>query len=415
MEGLFTLLGTYFGDAFGYLGVLLRYFYIWGPFVFGIATIVMFFRLRRAAFLASKKPVLLEIKIPKDHDRTPLAMEVAFNGLFHTYGETTWIDKTVKGQTRPVSSLEIVSVEGDVRFYIWCWEETKGQVKSNMYSQYPTLEIQEVEDYTHLVRFDEKKYDVWGCEFKLTKPDPYPIKTYIDYGLDKVTDEEYKTDPITPIIETWSSLGKGQYMWYQIIVQAHKKKLVKGSLFKQEKWTDETQRIINDLMFRDPKTKKPLRNGDEQFNLGPQLTEEEKTIIAALQRNTDKPGFDCGMRALYINEKEHPDPAGIGILLGAVRHFNSANLNGFAPVRGMIPFDWPWQDFRNIRQNRAMRRLIDAYKRRSYHHPPYKRPPFILSTEELATMYHFPGKVAGTPTFGRIDATKAEPPANLPI
>ena len=39
----------------------------------------------------------------------------------------------------------------------------------------------------------------------------------------------------------------------------------------------------------------------------------------------------------------------------------------------------------------------------------------VLSTEELATIFHFPGSVATTSGLGRIEAQKAEPPANLPI
>jgi hypothetical protein len=38
-----------------------------------------------------------------------------------------------------------------------------------------------------------------------------------------------------------------------------------------------------------------------------------------------------------------------------------------------------------------------------------------LGTEELATLFHFPGTVAKTSALGRIEAQKAEPPANLPI
>jgi hypothetical protein len=43
------------------------------------------------------------------------------------------------------------------------------------------------------------------------------------------------------------------------------------------------------------------------------------------------------------------------------------------------------------------------------------KPSFILNTEELATLYHFPGQVAATPSFKRISSTKAEAPTNLPI
>ena len=41
----------------------------------------------------------------------------------------------------------------------------------------------------------------------------------------------------------------------------------------------------------------------------------------------------------------------------------------------------------------------------------------IMSTEELATLYHFPIRVSGmvSPTMGSVESKKAGPPANLPI
>ena len=43
-----------------------------------------------------------------------------------------------------------------------------------------------------------------------------------------------------------------------------------------------------------------------------------------------------------------------------------------------------------------------------------ERTPLVLNSEELATIYHFPGQVAETPTFKRIESKRAEPPQNLP-
>ena len=51
-------------------------------------------------------------------------------------------------------------------------------------------------------------WNLWGCEFKLLKPDAYPIKTYIDFGLDKDPKEEFKVDPISPVIELFGSIGE---------------------------------------------------------------------------------------------------------------------------------------------------------------------------------------------------------------
>jgi hypothetical protein len=40
---------------------------------------------------------------------------------------------------------------------------------------------------------------------------------------------------------------------------------------------------------------------------------------------------------------------------------------------------------------------------------------FILSTEELATIFHLPSTVIGTPTFKRAESKKGEAPSNLPF
>ena len=38
----------------------------------------------------------------------------------------------------------------------------------------------------------------------------------------------------------------------------------------------------------------------------------------------------------------------------------------------------------------------------------------VLNTEELATLWHFPGQILKVPTFERIESKEASPPTNLP-
>jgi hypothetical protein len=59
--------------------------------------------------------------------------------------------------------------------------------------------------------------------------------------------------------------------------------------------------------------------------------------------------------------------------------------------------------------------MLDSYKRRSYFFYPYKFTPLILTNEELATLYHFPGEVASTPGLPRIPSKRAQAPTNLPV
>ena len=63
-------------------------------------------------------------------------------------------------------------------------------------------------------------------------------------------------------------------------------------------------------------------------------------------------------------------------------------------------WDWP------IPQIITLDRLINAYA----HHITY-----VLNTEELATLWHFPGQILKVPTLERIESKEASPPPNLPI
>ena len=47
--------------------------------------------------------------------------------------------------------------------------------------------------------------------------------------------------------------------------------------------------------------------------------------------------------------------------------------------------------------------------------PGYKHPhTFVLNTEEIATLWHFPGQILKVPTLERIESKEASPPTNLP-
>jgi hypothetical protein len=410
-----TLFGEFSNEIAGQVfSMVFQLAPLWIP----VILLIVFWRLWvdyvRAKFFNSKKYILLEIKLPKESRKPPLAMELFFASTLHiTGGESTWYDRLILGKTRPWFSLEMISMEGQVRFLIWTRSEWRNLIESGLYAQFPEVELHEVPDYTKSVRFDPNEMKLWACDFELTKADPYPIKTYVDYGMDKNPKEEEKVDPITPLIEFLGSIGKNQQVWLQIIIRAHKKEQrKKGTLFgKTDAWKDEAQAEI-DKIIEDSKVKV---SDDPKIPPVLQLTKRENEMIEALQRSVTKQAFDVGMRGLYIAKKDVFNPANITGLTGSLKQFSSEHLNGFKPTRWLTEFNYPWQDYNEIRQNNKRARALDAYKRRSYFFPPYTSKPFVLNTEELATIFHLPGSVSKTPTFVRIPSKKSEAPANLPI
>ena len=386
---------------------------------------VVRFRWVTMKYVESQKTCLLEIRLPKEITKSPAAMEIFFSYLAQS-GAGNWTEAFLDGRTRPWFSCEIVSTGGQVRFFVWCSQaKFRNIVEAQLYAQYPNLEIFEADDYTKDFFYDPEKYGMSGVQYALTKPDPYPIKTYLDYGLDKDQKEEYKIDPITSVIEYLGSLKAGENAWIQILIQKHEKEGVfHGKLGKPKDLKSEVDEQIKKIK----KSTLP-EGGDEKTMKFPNPTKGQQEVISALERSATKTPYDCMIRSLYIAEKASFTPINIGGLIGGLKQYGSANLNGFKPaitadVSGSY-HDWarilPFlEKGKNEKISRIKKDLLHAYKLRSYFQWPYKNygktKPFVLTTEELATIFHFPsGMVSQTPTLKRVGSKKSEAPSNLPV
>lgn len=394
---------------------------IWVPFFLLLIFWPKWVKYVQAEFIFSQEHKLLQIKLPKEMMKSPLSMELFLTTLHQTGGEGSWYDKYWLGKTRAWFSLEMASIEGNVGFYIWTRKGMKGFIETSLYAQYPGIEIHEVPDYALPVQFNKDSMKMWAADLQLTKDDAYPIKTYIDYGLDKDPKEEFKVDPIAPVIEYLGSIGANQQAWIQIIVRAYKAdKLKPGTLFsmKYDPLKEGAQKIINEMMVRDPKTKVvgKKKEGEDKVEK-PVLTKGEQDVIVAIERNMTKLQFEVGIRVMYFGKSDFYNPANISGLTGSWKQYSSDILNGFKPNSDNYSpsFSYPWQDFRGIRLAKSLEEALEGYKRRSFFFPPVKGKGFVLSSEELATIFHFPGQVSQAPTFTRILSKKSEAPSNLPI
>ncbi len=409
-----------FGTLFSSPGFQLGYRFLadtlplWLPIGLGSLFMKAWLNYVQTDYIIKQGSVLLEIKLPMEVTRSPLGIEIFLTSL-HQKGSPTYITTYWEGKIPPWFSLEIASIEGKIKFFVWCPVKFKNIVESQLYAHYPDIEIYEVPDYTAGVRHDPVNTPIWGTYFKLTEPDPLPIKTYIDYGLDKAdTKEEFKTDPMTSVLEFMGSLRKGEQIWLQILIRAHKKwGILEGKLVTKPEWKDKALKMIEKIR---KESVLPDNNKEVQIRF-PNPTKGQQEKIAGIERSLDKFAFDCAIRGMYVATKESLDASRFTGLIGSFRQYSSNYMNGFK-LGWFTDFDYPWQDFQRVRRNAAERGMLNAYKMRSFFHTPYRywhAQPLILTTEELATIFHFPGQVAQTPTLSRITSKKAEAPANLPI
>ncbi|MDO8493249.1 MAG: hypothetical protein Q7S19_01755 [bacterium] len=363
----------------------------------------------KADFISKMQWVVLEIKLPKETFKSPKAMEIVLGAFYNSPGVNVY-DENYTGKIRPWSSLEIVSINGSVHFLMRILTSDRVTVEAHIYSQYPTAEIHEMADYVYNVPFlaPDSKWQMFGTEIKLTKEDAYPIKTYVDFGLDKDPKEEFKVDPITATLEFMGSIGQGEQVWMQINIIAAQKRFHKpGTWFQYQDWQADSRVILDKLLKRDKLKESAVFSNEILLSPG------ERGVVEAIERQVSKLGFDCGIRMMYLADEGKFKPANIGGLMSCLKQYNSLNLNGFKPS-GVTKFN-PWEDPFGKRIIAYKKYLFEAYCKRGWFYPPYDRVPFVLNTEELATIYHFPGAVAATPTFGRSESKRGEAPVNLPI
>jgi len=389
----------------------------------------------RTKYINSLKWVLLEVKIPKEVVKTPKAMEQIFAGLHGTEGSLGFVEKWFKGEVPDWFSLEIIGKGGDVHFLIRTLEEYRNLVEAQIYAQYPDAEIAEVEDYTNALpkNIPSDDYDIWGTELLLTKEDAYPIRTY-PYFFEEAKEEE-RIDPLASLSEILSSLSPDEHIWIQILISATNdkwkedgEKLVEKLIGKKVKvgkkgmileeagsWVDATRESLSDLFFGPSKAKETSRKNEERSieNLIMYLTPGQREVVSEIEKNIAKLGFNTIIRFIYWAKSDIFSGANKAAVLGAFKQFNTQNLNGFKKNSKISPSLDYW--FVKRREFNRKVSVLYNYKKRYFPHQGFSKRGFVFNTEELATIYHIPGKIVAAPTMPRIEAKKGGPPSSLPI
>ncbi len=392
-------------------------------------------------FISGITFVLLEIIPPRDVLRSPKAMELFLTNALYHWSNKGGKEEYWQGAVWFWFSLEIASIEGQVHFYIRTPTRIRSLIETQMYAQYPQAQVKVVEDYTLAVDqiSPQSAWNGWGCEFKLAKHEVFPIKTYVDYGLDKDPKEEFKVDPISPVVELFGSLQKGEQMWAQIIITPSKKTWhTHGTWFGKHDWIEESTIQIKKLLL--PYARQNKKIGSEtEFTVEYRTPDFLKNAVEGMTTKTSKVGFETGIRVFYVAKKEAFSMSSRRNLRLIWRQYakpdcnqlerhNSTQGDAYSGVFTASP--------KTVM--RLANRMLKEYRERSFFHDPLRQKilskqnfpwpldslvwpmyfhtkTFVLNVEEIATMWHFPGQILKVPTLERIESKEASPPTNLPI
>jgi hypothetical protein len=373
------------------------------------------------------KMIVLAIDIPQNNAQSPRAVENLFTYFAGAQKSPNLIEKWWEGYLQVNFSLEIVSIEGYIQFIIVAPQQFRSLVESAVYSQYPDAEITEVEDYTSGMpdRFPDKDYDLYGTELLPVAPQALPIKLYTEFEHQFGAPETYYRDPMASLMDLMSSLRKGEQLWLQFVIKPADFGWVKASEKEVGKILGEIKAIpsvtsivaghLGDIATsawtgQAPEVKKKAEAEPLKMM---QLKPNQKKKVELIQAKASKIGFETKIRIIYLAKKEVMNkPKVVNGFFGYLKQFHDGATNGFKPDSAKTATSTSY--FRaDERGDERKGKIIRYYKARSAWRG---RLPFIMTVDELATMWHFPiDEVVKAPLVQRSAARRVEPPMRLPV
>jgi len=299
--------------------------------------------------------VLLQVAVPKDNEIKIDAAEQLFSALASlSHGG---LFSFLKSQDH--ISFEIVGKPGDIRFYVSVHQHLRDLLEKQIYGIYPGAEIREVDEYNIFSETGKVAF----CSLILKHPSHYPIKVYKDLPV----------DPISAVTSNLAKMQVGEGAAVQILVTP-----------ASDKWKKIGKSYVTSIKKNEANPEKA------KYNVDPK-------VLEAIENKSSKPGFNTVIR-LVVSSASLPSANMHLHNLESVFSQFASDQNNFVRAKHLVKSSF-MVDF-------IYRYLpIFNWPRRQYS---------VLTSEELATLFHFPNKTIETPHINWLTSKRAPAPANIP-
>jgi hypothetical protein len=418
-----------------FLDAIKNWWWVFPPIILWRPFLSLWLYWRQEKFISEQKQIMLEIKLPRDILKPIKAMDQVFASLWgDIYDPPDWWEKWIEGKVQMGYTFDIVSLGGETHFYIRCPAAIRNSVESSIYSQYSEAEISLAEDYTKNIPQDvpNKEWDIWGANYQLIKDDVYPIRTYAKFFEERpeAAKEEKRMDPIASLLEGLGRLGEGEQFWIQFGATP--------TTIAENDYIGRGKKIVDKMLKRkEPKKPKSMveeaaeglvwgKVGEDKeeeriFYPEMQLSPGEKEIVSGIENKIGQYAFESYIRFIYIGKKEVFFKPQSKAVFGYFSQFSTTNLNAMKP--------WPVTITKIHKSwflplNLLIPRRLYVKQRRLFREYIKRLPPFfpdmtksiIFSTEELASIFHFPGRItAPAISVSRIESRRGGAPRTLPM
>ncbi len=307
----------------------------------------------------------------------------SIGGLSAQRGLKTWLFGR-----RDSFSLEIAASKGKIAFYVVTPANQARYLEQQIHAHYPEASLEEVEDYN---AFAPQSKVVAGF-LKTKKSFVFPIKTY----------RQMDVDPLNSLINVMSKLNKDESIVIQYVVRSAKaqwhshskevvSKIIKTNSISAGLKKEGGQKLDTFLEMASLKSsKKP-----EAAAAAPvaTLSEVERILVKAMEEKNSKSGLDVNVRVVVSAATELQAKIYLDNISNAFSEYNNYSYgNNFS------------------RLSRGNDRTVTDFIYRRFK----ENLGFLLNTEELASLFHFPLRFTETPNILWLAAKSAPASAELP-
>jgi type IV secretory pathway TraG/TraD family ATPase VirD4 len=291
-------------------------------------------------------------------------------------------------------SFEIVANRKKIVWYVVAPQGEGQYLEQQINAHYPDAIVEPVDDYNIFKNSTSIKAGYLRTRRKFI----FPIKTY----------EKQDADPMNSIINVMSKLSENEALALQFTVRSAKaewhkagqgigRHLMSGKNLKQAlslSSRNPFMAVMADI-WEHTRSVSEQEKIKQQSNIQPRLTQMEEEMLRAIEEKNSKAGLDVNLRIIVSAENEGRASAYLERLSSAFGQYNLYEYgNSFVNKIRIANQSKLINDFIYRRFNRSIG--------------------FILNTEELASLYHFPLRTAETPNILWLTAKHASAPSNIP-
>jgi len=328
--------------------------------------------------LTSAQTTLLLVEIPRTNDKKELSAEQMFAALHGILSPK----KELLGGKQDHISFEIAAIGQRIRFYVWLPKHLQAFVEGQIYAQYPTAQISELEaDYATRPM---QQAVIFSTELTLTDHETLPIKTF----------PSFEVDPLAAITATFAKLEQpNEEMWVQMLVRPisddwHRQSSKMVNRIKSGRGAG----LLSGMNYVGQAFGALVRPPSAVTGKAYEPSERDKTRITAIEEKSRKLGYQVKIRIVYAGNDQATARMRMQAMVGTFKQFNTTNLNGF----------------------QSKYASFDTAKLEEYQERLFADKGFILNIEEVASVYHLPHTTVETPNIVWATTKTAEPPSNLP-